>query len=197
MALHSAIAMTILACGALAFALRLAMPVGRAFFHMQIGYFASYLLLYYGGCWMADRHMLESVEWAHARRWVWLALAVYPVLWLCAAFAGAFDGDAWRGGWHLPALLYAFWEPFIAAGVILGSLALFRRHLSEPGRVWRRLADDSFVAFVIHPPLVVASSWLVQPLSNAPLLRFILAAPLAGLMAFGMADAWRQSIAPR
>jgi peptidoglycan/LPS O-acetylase OafA/YrhL len=190
--LHAAIALAVLGCGALAFALRLAMPVGRSFFHMQIGYFASYLLLFYGGCWMAGQHLLERVEWAHARRWVWLAAAVYPVLWLCAAFAGAFDGDAWRGGWYLPALIYAFWEPFIAAGVILGSLVLFRRYLPETSRVWRRLADASFVAFVIHPPLVVASSWLVQPLSGAPLARFVLAAALAGPMAFGLADTWQQ-----
>ncbi|HSD39000.1 MAG TPA: acyltransferase family protein [Rhodocyclaceae bacterium] len=197
MGLHAAIALAVLGCGALAFALRLAMPVGRSFFHMQIGYFASYLLLFYGGGWMAGQHFLERVEWAHARRWVWLAVAVYPVLWLSAAFAGAFDGDTWRGGWHLPALIYAFWEPFIAAGVILGSLALFRRYLPQPGRAWRRLADASFAAFVIHPPLVVASSWLVQPLSSAPLMRFVLAAPLAGLMAFGLADTWRRHLAPR
>jgi fucose 4-O-acetylase-like acetyltransferase len=201
MGLHTAIALAVLGCGAMAFALRLVMPVGRSFFHMQIGYFAPYLLLFYGGCWMAGQHLLERVEWAHARRWVWLAVAVYPVLWLCAAFAGAFDGDAWRGGWHLPALIYAFWEPFIAAGVILGCLALFRCHLAEPGRVWHRLAEASFVAFVIHPPLVVASSWLVQPLTSAPLVRFVLAAVLAGLMAFGFATAWqnrwRQLIAPR
>ncbi|MEC5387540.1 acyltransferase family protein [Uliginosibacterium sp. H3] len=194
---HYAIALAVLGCGALAFALRVWVPVGRNVFSLQLGYFASYLLLFYGGCALAGTRALESVEWRHARPWAITAVLVFPTLWIYAALGGAFDGDAWRGGANLPALAYALWEPVIAAGVILASLAAFRSTMAKPAPRWRRLADDAFTAFVIHPPVVVACSALVRHVVDTPLLRFLLAAPLACLLAFALADAWRGLLSSR
>lgn len=189
---HVAVALAVLGCGALAFALRLVVPVGRNVFYLQLGYFASYVLLFFGGCLLAPGGALERVSWRFARPWVAVSVAVFPTLWLYAVLGGMFDDESWRGGWHLAAAAYAFWEPAVAAGVILGSLVFFRYAMSNPGPFWRRMADNAFTAFVIHPPAVVAACGMVQALASDPLARFLLAAPLACALAFALADGWRR-----
>ena len=113
---HRLLLLAALGTGAAAFALRLAVPVGAEIAHMQIGYFASYVLLFAVGC-VASRHRwLERIEWRYVRRWWVTALVAIPLL--PVAFLGwhalvrAPVGVA--GGWSFDALLYAFWEPFVA-----------------------------------------------------------------------------------
>ena len=50
------------------------------------------------------------------------------------------------------------------------------------------MADASFVAFVIHAPILVATSYLVRDLALTHLTRFLLAAPLACILTFALAD---------
>ena len=50
-------------------------------------------------------------------------------------------------------LTYAFWEPFVAWGVILGLLALFQRRFASLG-VWHRLGRRAYLIYIIHPPFL-------------------------------------------
>ncbi len=61
-----------------------------------------------------------------------------------------------EGGWNVPALVYALWEPYIVWGVILALLHYCQRRLFEHGSVGARLARRAFAIYVIHPPVVVA-----------------------------------------
>lgn len=184
--LHPSIATAALGCGLLAFCLRLAVPVGHNVIGMQIGYFASYLILFFGGAWGAQDRLLERVTWRYAWLWLLVSLLIFPVLWIYALHSGAFSSEIWRGGWNLAALVYAIWEPLVATGIILTSLALARRWYVV-ARPWvARLAKLSYVTFVIHPPVAVACSWLVQDWAGTHALRFLLAAPLSCILSFAI-----------
>ena len=184
---HWWIGLMVLGVAVLSFGLRLWMPVGKSLFGLQLGYFSSYIVLFAAGALMAKAHWLTRIDWRLAGPWVCLALVVFPGLWIYAMLGGAFDGDFWRGGVNLPALAYAFWEPFVAAGAILGCLAFFRRFTPAPASIWRRLADGSFPAFVIHPPVVVGASLLVRSLVDAAWLKFLLAGLIACVLSFALA----------
>jgi len=192
---HTGIALAALAWATLAFILRLAVPVGQNVIGMQLGYFASYIILFFGGAWAAQYQLLERVTRRQALPWLILSIVSFPTLWIFAARSGAFSTDVWRGGWHVAALLYAAWEPLVATGIIVGALA-FARRLYPVGRPWMtRLAKASYAAFIIHPPVVVACSWLVRDWASTPALRFLLAGPLACLFAFAIGDALSRGLA--
>ena len=178
------------ACGAVAFALRLVWPVGSEVAHMQLGYFASYVLLFAVGCMAASRGWFEHLPEPVVRRWRRVAWCVLPTLLplavlskLVPAFAGASNG-----GWTLPALMYAFWEPFVAWGILLGMLLRFDRNASQVLPSWKRaLARRAYSIFVIHPPVVVAVSLAWRALPAPPLLKFAVTGSLACVLCFVIA----------
>ena len=192
---HTGIALAALAWAVLAFVLRLAIPVGQNVVGMQLGYFASYIILFFGGAWAAQHHLLERVSRRHALPWVIISLISFPTLWIYAGRSGAFSTEIWRGGWNVAALIYAAWEPLVATGIIVGALAVARRRYPV-GKPWiSRLAKASYAAFIIHPPIAVACSWLVHEWAETAATRFLLAGPLACLLAFVIGDALSRGLA--
>ena len=192
---HAGIALALVVWASLAFMLRLIVPVGQNVIGMQLGYFASYIILFFGGAWAAQYRLLEQVSRRHALPWLAVSLVSFPTLWIFAAFSGAFSSDVWRGGWHIAALVYAVWEPLLATGIIVGTLAFARRWYRVDKPWMTRLAKASYAAFIIHPPIAVGCSWLVHDWAGTTALRFLLAGALACLLAFVIGDALTRSLA--
>ena len=186
---HARIALAVLGCAALAFLLRLAAPVGQAVLGMQLGYFASYIILFFGGAWAARHRLLERVSLRFAWPWVIVSLDSFPMLRIFAAKRDALSSDGRDGGGSGPALAYAVWEPLVATGIILGALAFARRRYPVARPWMSRLPRASYAAFVIHPPIAVACSWLVRSWAATAGGRFALAGALACLLAWLIGDA--------
>lgn len=192
---HAQVAALVVLTSLFAFVLRLAVPVGQNLVGMQIGYFVSYIVLFVTGALVARNRLLESITWRQARPWLVVSAVTFPTLWAYAIFGGAFEGSSWRGSWSLPALCYAAWEPFVAAGILLGMLAFFRTWQGSRAALCRRMGEASFIAFIVHAPLAVAASWMVKDLAAQPMLRFLLAAPLACLASFALGDVLTRALA--
>ncbi|MEO8849111.1 MAG: acyltransferase family protein [Casimicrobiaceae bacterium] len=177
-----------LGTGTVAFALRLWFPTGAEVAHLQLGYFASYVLLFVAGC-VAWRHRwLERIDWAYARRWWIVTLIAIPVLPL-----GILALHTWQhgvvgvsGGWNLDALLYAFWEPLVAWGIILALLWYFRAKVN-PDRV-HGLSRAAYAIYLLHPPVVVAISVALRPWDAPPLLKFVVVGTLSCMAAYILAS---------
>lgn len=179
-----------LATGAAAFVLRLAWPVGTSVAALQLGYFASYGLLFAFGLAAADARWLDAPPAARVQRWrriAWRALPVLPVLALLGDRVPALAGPA-EGGWNLLAAVYAFWEPFVAWGVI--GVLLARAQRPRPPSPWReRLARRAFAIFVIHPPVVVAVGLAGREVAAPALVKFAAAGALACALCVVLAGA--------
>jgi fucose 4-O-acetylase-like acetyltransferase len=188
---HGALLAAALATGAAAFVLRLWVPVGHEVWSLQIGYFASYVVLFAAGCAAARYRWLERIDASTARPWRLICILTIPLLFVYGVLAGAARGVPFdtSGGLTLPALAYAFWEPFVAWGIILGML--WRGRVApQPSPRYERWAPRAYTAFIIHPPVVVAFGLLLanQPLLNSAkfvvagigsvVLCFLLAQPL-------------------
>ena len=162
---HLAILAGALFTGGLAFLLRQRFPVGENFWSMQLGYFSSYVVLFYVGCMASKHRWLEKVELRHALPWMIVSLAAISLM-----FFPMPEGDSSRG-WNAAALFYAMWEPFVAIGIIMGMLYIGRRFFSGTNRFWTHLARCSFAVFCIHAPVLVgmtllAKNWAVGPLEK-------------------------------
>jgi peptidoglycan/LPS O-acetylase OafA/YrhL len=149
-----------LAVGAAALAVRQIVPVGENVLGLQLGYFASYVFLFALGCVAASPRWLERVKRAQAMRWVCVTLVTIPLLFICAAFSGALGGRPvnFNSGLGLPAVVYAFWEPFVAWGVIASLLVVFRDYFNAPSPAWQHWGAQAYGAFIVHAPIVVGLS---------------------------------------
>lgn len=170
-----------LLCATVAFALRLVWPVGAQWWGLQLGYFASYVILYVAGCMAAQRGWLNDMPADQVRRWrriAWVTLPLLAPLAFLKDVAPLFQANP-MGGWNLPALLYAFWEPFVAWGVILWLLARAQRTTVVSSPLWQKLSRRAYAMYVIHPLPVVAIALAWRGVPAPALLKFAVTGSLA------------------
>jgi surface polysaccharide O-acyltransferase-like enzyme len=94
-----------------------------------------------------------------------------------------------EGGWSVPALVYALWEPLVAWGVILGLLQWCGQRFRELGPLGMRLARRAFAIYVIHPPVVVGVALAWRGIQAPALLKFALTGSLACVLCYLIAGA--------
>ncbi|MBX3619651.1 MAG: acyltransferase [Rhizobacter sp.] len=178
-----------LVCGLAAFALRLVWPVGTEFWGLQLGYFASYVILYIAGNLAGQNGWLAQMPGPQVRRWrriAWCTLPLLAPLGLLAHVVPIFQASP-TGGWNLPALMYAFWEPFVAWGVILLLLARAQRPSARASPLWQRLSRRAYAIYVIHPLPVVAIALAWRQVSAPALLKFVVTGSLACVVCYAAA----------
>jgi peptidoglycan/LPS O-acetylase OafA/YrhL len=183
-----------LAVGAAALALRQVVPVGREVIGLQLGYFASYVFLFALGCAAGPHRWLERLERSQARPWKRVSLAVAPVLFVTAALTGALQGKPveFGGGLGAAAVVYAFWEPLVAWGIIAGLLVTFRERFDAPSARWQRWGAHAYGAFIVHAPVLVALSVLLAGWAAPPLLKFAVVGSASIAASFAIAGALRR-----
>jgi peptidoglycan/LPS O-acetylase OafA/YrhL len=188
---NAVLAASALATGAVAFLLRLRWPTGEEAIGLQIGYFASYVVLFAAGCLGAKGRWLENVP---ANRLVaWRRISIIAAVALPAALIAVLSSPGAsgppNGGWNMLAVFYAFWKPFFAWGVILALLVFFQRHFAALGPVWRNLARRAYLIYIIHPPILVGVSLAMRSLAAPALIKFALAGSATCVLCFFAAGA--------
>ena len=178
-----------LATGVVAFALRLVWPVGTEVWGLQLGYFASYVVLFVAGWVAAAPRWLEHGPREQVRTWRRIAWCTLPVLPIVALWGPRLFGWHGRpeGGWNVPALVYALWEPLLAWGVILGLLQRFQQCFASLGTFWQRLARRAFTIYVIHPTVVVAVTLAWRAVQAPALLKFAVSGSIACVLCYVLA----------
>ena len=123
-----------LAVGAAALAIRQIVPVGVNVIGLQLGYFAAYIFLFGAGI-AAWRHdWLRQLNWKHARPWVIGLALTWPIMPVAIIAAIKLNGPGksnFSGGLTWPAIVYAFWEPFVAWGLIAAWLLFARARMNQ------------------------------------------------------------------
>ena len=172
---NAALALTALGTGAAAFLLRLVWPTGTTLLYLQLGYFASYVVLFAAGCLAAPSASLDEAPAPQRRLWIAIACVTFPLMPIAVVLGGHIPwlAGSLSGGWNPQAVVYAFWEPFLAWGVIMGLLHLYTRRLETPGHVWRSLSRRAYAIYIIHPPVLVALALVWRSVVVSPGLKFI------------------------
>lgn len=183
-----------LGVGAAALAIRQWVPVGEHRLGLQLGYVASYVFLFALGCTAWRHRWLERVPPAQARRWGRVALYTVPLLVATAAATGALAGRAvdFSGGLAAAAVVYAFWEPFVAWGVMARLLVGFQSRHNTPNPRWQRWDASAYGAFILHAPVVVGLSVLLAGWPLPPALKFALVLAAGTVLSFTLADGLRR-----
>lgn len=166
--------------GIAALALRSKWPVGVNVWGLQLGYFASYVVLYAAGLCTARVHWIEHLPERQVRIWWRIALIALPVLPL-VYFLGR----------HFPELrgrplsvVYAFWEPFVAWGTILFLARSFQHRFDRLVGVWQPLSRRAYTIYIVHPPVLVAVALAWRNVAATPLLKFAITGSLACVLCY-------------
>jgi len=178
-----------LGVGAAALAIRQWVPVGENRIGLQIGYFASYVFLFVLGTVAWHSHWLERMDRAQARRWGRVALYTVPLLVATAAATGALAGREvnFSGGLGLAAVVYAFWEPFVAWGVIARLLVGWRDRPGPPNPRWAGWNAQAYGAFILHAPVITGLAVALAGWGAPPALKFGLVLAAGTVLSFSLA----------
>lgn len=164
-----------LATGIAAIVIRQFVPTGQNVFGLQLGYFASYIVLFAIGiaAWRYD--WLRQLTWKNARPGIRALIIAWPTMpiGIIIALATAGPGKSnFSGGFSWQAVLYAIWEPFVAWGLIAAWLVFFKEHMNQPSGFWNWLNRRAYTVYIIHPPVLVGIALLLHGWSAPALVKF-------------------------
>jgi peptidoglycan/LPS O-acetylase OafA/YrhL len=177
--------------GAVALAIRQVVPAGVNIFGLQLGYFSSYVFLFAVGIAARRFDWLKQLDWRHAMPWVWTLAFVWPLMPISILMARALNGlgkSNFSGGHSWPAIVYAFWEPFVAWGLIALWLLLFRARMNQPSAFWSWLNRRAYAVYIIHPVVLVGVSLLLRGWVAPALVKWGVVGTLAVIACWLVAD---------
>ncbi|MES2824907.1 MAG: acyltransferase [Pseudomonadota bacterium] len=154
------------------FLVRLVIPVGETFLWLQLGYFPMYILLFYFGYLAYPKRLLSSVT----KKMVlaWFPITIVSTIILRVVIESPFGVGKFEGGKNLNALFYAFWEPFVAVGIIFFLLFCFSYYFNKESAAGSFLSRHCYAVFIVHPFFVVLISRLLVEFPIASIIKFIL-----------------------
>lgn len=118
-----------------------------------------------------------------ARGWRWLGIAAAAILLTVAGRAGLL-GEALRLTPKTSSTIYTIHEAFIAVGMAVGLITLFREFLNRTGPFLRTLSADAYGAYLIHFPIVLACQYAAALVPAGPAVRFLLAGAASVALSF-------------
>jgi glucan biosynthesis protein C len=96
------------------------------------------------------------------------------------------------GGLTLASLIKSTWEAFVAVGMCIGLIVLFREYLAVPHRLVQTAAPGAYDVYLIHPFVVVPLQFGLLALAAPPLLKFALVVTVAVPVSFALAALLRR-----
>jgi len=177
--------------GAISLAIRQFVPTGKNVIGLQLGYFAPYIFLFAIGiaAWRYD--WLRQLQWKHARPWIITLVAAWPIMPISIVIAMRVFGPGkanFGGGLTWPAISYAFWDPFVAWGLIAAWLLLARAYMNKPSQFWSWLNRRAYAVYIIHPVVLVGISLILHPWVAPALLKFAITGTLSCIATWLVAD---------
>jgi glucan biosynthesis protein C len=174
------------------FAIRLWWPIDTSFLNLQLCFFPQYIAAFAVGVAAGRYRWLEALAASRlAATAGGLALVGGPLLLTAVIALGGMketgDFSPYKGGWHWPALGLAAWEQLSGLGLALGAMAWFQRRFNATGAFAHWLSQHSFAVYMLHAPVLVALTLLLQPVPGGPLVKVPLLTALGLVASFGVA----------
>jgi peptidoglycan/LPS O-acetylase OafA/YrhL len=167
--------------GAAALAIRQFVPIGENIFGLQLGYFAGYIFLFALGI-AAWRHdWLRQLSWKQSAPWIVSLVLAWPTVPIAIFLMRThrIARASFSGGFSWTAILYAFWEPFVAWGIICLWLLIFRARMNQPSPIWDWLNRRAYAVYILHPPVLVGIALLLHHWAAPDLVKFAVTGTLA------------------
>jgi glucan biosynthesis protein C len=138
------------------------------FIQMEPAHLPQYLSFFILGAVAYRKGWLASLPKERGMRWLYAGLLAVGVVVLCSAWLDAALPE------QAVSLIRTTAECFIAVGLSLGLITLFRERAGGSSPLWRALSDAAFGAYLFHVPVLVAIQYAAEPLPAGPAIKFLL-----------------------
>jgi fucose 4-O-acetylase-like acetyltransferase len=194
---HKDVIATISLLAICTFAVRITQPIGANILNMQLCYFSQYVVLFALGILAYRGNWFARIQPSFALLWFKLALRIgMPGFFGVILASGALHGDPTPllGGLHWQSALFSLWESFFCIAVCLGLTVLFRDHFNRqtPFTAW--MAGNSFTAYMLHTPILIATTLALRPLAAPIGVKFLCASVIAVALTFCVSGVLRPAI---
>lgn len=171
--------------------IRQVVPVGEAVIGFQLGYFASYVVLFAIGVQAGRNGWLTRLPVRGLWQSVAAGLVALPIL---PAVLLSTDAPRFETGFSGPAIVYAFWEPLVALGAIAALIRWSQRSDDRLSALWSSLAENSYGAFILHSPILVAFSRVLENFASPNGLTLLVCVAATVVTAFSLTALIRRSL---
>ena len=155
---------------------------------MPLGLFEPYHLTQYAMLFAAGivayrEGWIDAIPKAAAK--LWSRVAVLMVI-LLLVISGLTDSSEFAGGLRIESLLGTFWEAFMCVSMCIALLALFKNKFNSQGPVAKALANNSFIVYLIHIPIIVFLQYLLIGVALDPLIKFAIVGTVGIILSFAI-----------
>jgi peptidoglycan/LPS O-acetylase OafA/YrhL len=178
-----------LAVGAATTLVRLVAPIPKAALGLVVGYFVAYAFLFAVGITAWRHDWLRQLTWKNARIWIvtlMIALPALPVAYALTTLRGV--PASFNGGMNWTSALYAFWEPFVAWGLICLLLLVFRERMNQPSAFWDWLNRRAYAVYILHSLVLVGITLLFRHWAALAVVKCAVTSCLACVACWLIAD---------
>ena len=147
----------------------------------ELAHLPQYASLFWLGV-LAWRHRwLERIPVSTGRLWLVVGVAaVVARFWYWTVRAqflrGSYGGD----------LIWIYWESLLCAGLCIGLLYWFHRHLNRTTRFAAFCARNAYGVYLVHLPVVVTIQVMLEKTSLGPLTLTVIATLLGAILSYAL-----------
>jgi len=170
------------------FIVRLWFPLGSEIpdTGLQLPYFPQYIAMLIVGILFAKYQWFEKITYNQGIKWFALAqffiLIIFPLFFLF----GSNEGDPYAGGWTWQSAVLCLWEQIVGFSLMIGLIGIFKEKFSKQGNFTKLLSGAAYGVFIIHAFVIVTLSLFLKNWEIYPVLKFIMIAPAALTLCFGL-----------
>jgi hypothetical protein len=181
-----------LALGLISFLVRIVFPIGWVWepFGFQLAHFPQYVALFGVGILAQQNNWFDQLSRAQGRFFSRLALTlaflVFPLM-LMAAVAFKLTPDSMSDGWSVQSLIYSIWEQLTGISIIVALICIGKQRWNYTSTRLDKGSRYAFGVYVFHPLVVISLTLLLSSLPLAPLVKLIIAIPMALVGSFVLA----------
>ena len=179
------------------FLIRIWLPVGWNLepLGLQLPHFLQYISLLIFGVIAYRNDWLKSITYQRGMKWFILAqvciFVFFPIIFLGGGAASG-NLDAFMGGWHWQSFAYAIYEQVLGFSLIIGLLGIFKEKWNGQGNWAKTLSASTYTVYIIHPPIIIFLALGFRQVELYPPFKFLLLAPIALVLCFGLANIIRK-----
>jgi peptidoglycan/LPS O-acetylase OafA/YrhL len=161
----------------LTFVVRLFVPAGEEWHHLQPAFFPQYVLLFVLGTMAERRRWLDALT--PKLLWVWVPIMAAVVVAVVALMLvllprGREAIAPFAGGAHIEALALDVLENLYCVGASVTALVVFRARFPGDSPWAKALVPDAYAVYVLHAPVIVFLAVMARDVALGPWIKFAL-----------------------
>lgn len=147
------------------------------FIQMEPAHLPQYLSLFLLGTVACRQNWVETMPHDRGMRWLRVGLGAVGAALVAYLLRDRLPGATVK-------TVFTFMESFVAVGLSVGLIALFRARWNTQGPLGRSLSDSAYGAYLFHVPIVVALQYAASAVPVGPLPKFVLVGLASAVLSF-------------